>query len=219
MIPTLDEACTILPTLCALASIRAGGCEIILADGGSADGTAEIAASTCDRVVSAPRGRAAQMNAGAALATGDILLFLHADTRLPRDAFAQVTAALTDEAPCWGRFDVRLDSRHPVLCVVAAMINLRSRLTGVATGDQAMFMTRAAFNAAGGFPVIPLMEDVAMSKRLRRMSAPACLREKVLTSARRWETRGILRTILLMWWLRLAYFLGAAPEELHRRYR
>ena len=219
VMPALNEAGGILPTLHALASFRAQGGEIILADGGSVDGTAEISTTSCDFVVSAPSGRAAQMNAGAAVATGDILLFLHADTRLPRDAFALVTAALADEGPCWGRFDVRFDSRRPMLQVVAAMINLRSRLTGVATGDQAMFMTRTAFDAAGGFPAIALMEDVAMSKRLRRMSPPACIREKVLTSARRWETHGIFRTILLMWRLRLAYYLGAAPEDLARRYR
>ena len=219
IIPALNEADGILPALRALASIRAQGGEIILADGGSVDGTAEISTSSCDIVVSAPSGRAAQMNAGAAVATGDILLFLHADTRLPQEAFALVTAALADDGSCWGRFDVRLDSRHPMLRVVAAMINLRSRLTGVATGDQAMFMTRAAFNAAGGFPAIALMEDVAMSKRLRRLSVPACLRDRVVTSARRWETHGIFRTILLMWRLRLAYYLGAAPEELARRYR
>ena len=219
IIPTLNEAGGILPALHALASIRAQGGEIILADGGSVDGTAEISASSCDIVVSAPSGRAAQMNAGAAVATGDVLLFLHADTRLPQEAFALVANALDRGGPCWGRFDVSLDSRRPLLRVVAAMINLRSRVTGVTTGDQAMFMTRAAFNAAGGFPAIALMEDVAMSKRLRRLSAPACLHDRVVTSARRWETHGIFRTILLMWWLRLAYYLGAAPEELARRYR
>lgn len=221
VMPVLDEAPLIDAALRALAPLRAEGVEVVVADGGSRDGTAAIAARSADRVVVGRRGRAAQMNAGAAQATAGVLLFLHADTVLPHDAPAQVAAALAG-AECeavWGRFDVRIAGRPRALGVVAALMNLRSRLTGIATGDQAMFMTRAAFDAVGGFPDQPLMEDVEMSRRLRRLSAPACLRARVVTSGRRWEQRGVWRTIVLMWRLRLLYRLGVAPERLARSYR
>ena len=197
----------------ALAPLRAKGHEVVVADGGSEDGTLELAAPLADRVILAPRGRARQMNAGAAAASGDALLFLHADTRLPPDAGALVSAALRRHA--WGRFDVRIEGAPALLAVIAFFMNLRSRLTGIATGDQAIFVRRAAFR---GFPEIALMEDVAFSKAMKRRSPPACLRDKAVTSGRRWERHGVLRTILLMWRLRLAYFLGAAPDELARRY-
>ncbi len=187
---------------------------MIVADGGSEDGTARLAAGLCDRLVVAPRGRALQMNAGARAAKGDVLVFLHVDTRLPFDADTLVLSSL--ENRIWGRFDVKIDARHPLLKVVACAMNLRSRLTGIATGDQAMFVRRAEFP---GFPEIALMEDVALSKTLKRSGRPACLRATVLTSGRRWESRGVLRTILLMWRLRLLYFLGVRPEVLARRYK
>ena len=180
---------------------------MIVADGGSDDATARLAAPLCDRVVVAPRGRASQMNAGAREARGDILLFLHADTRLPE--------SFVLENHVWGRFDVRIEGRHWLLPVVAWSMNLRSRLTGIATGDQAIFVRRDAFP---GFPELPLMEDVAFSKLMKRRSPPACLREKVTTSGRRWESRGVVRTIVLMWWLRLLFFLGISPDKLARRY-
>jgi rSAM/selenodomain-associated transferase 2 len=180
---------------------------VIVVDGGSDDGTAGLAAGLCDRVMVAPRGRAAQMNAGAREARGDILLFLHADTRLPENFILDRHA--------WGRFDVRIEGRHPFLPVVAWAMNLRSRLTGIATGDQAIFVRREAFP---GFPELPLMEDVAFSKAMKRRSRPACLREKVTTSGRRWESRGVVRTVLLMWQLRLLFFLGISAERLARRY-
>jgi rSAM/selenodomain-associated transferase 2 len=156
------------------------------------------------------------MNAGAAIATGDALLFLHADTRLPADAARCVLEALARRG--WGRFDVRIEGGPPLLAVVAFCMNWRSRLSGIATGDQAIFVRREVFAAAGAFPEIPLMEDVALSARLRRISPPACLGVRAVTSGRRWAQRGVLRTILLMWRLRLAYFLGARPEDLARRY-
>jgi len=209
VVPVLNEASGMRDALQALAPLRARGHEVIVVDGGSSDSTADIAAGLCDRVLSAPRGRAAQMNAGARAANGDMLLFLHADTRLPADF------TIPDSA-VWGRFDVRIDGRHPLLKVVACAMNLRSRLTGIATGDQAMFVRRAVFP---GFPEIPLMEDVALSKVLKQRGRPTCLHEKVTTSGRRWDERGVLRTILLMWRLRLLYFLGARPEDLARRYR
>jgi rSAM/selenodomain-associated transferase 2 len=210
VVPVLDEAARIRDALEALAPLRARGHEVILVDGGSSDGTAEVAAGLCDRVVNASRGRALQMNAGARAATGDMLLFLHADTRLP--AAAEI---LVFGAPIWGRFDVRIEGRHPLLKVVAWAMNLRSRLTGIATGDQAIFVRRAAFP---GFPEIALLEDVAFSAMMKRRARPACLRAKVLTSGRRWESRGVLRTIFLMWRLRLMYFFGARPDDLARLY-
>jgi rSAM/selenodomain-associated transferase 2 len=213
VIPALNEAPAIGATLASLAPLRARGHEVVVADGGSEDATREVAAPFADRVVLAPRGRARQLNAGAAAASGQALLFLHADTRLPPDADTLVSAALARSA--WGRFDVTIEGRSPLLAMVGFFMNWRSRLTGIATGDQAIFVRRAAF---AGFPEIALMEDVAFSKAMKRRSAPACLRAKAVTSGRRWEQHGVLPTVLLMWRLRLAYFLGAAPDELARRY-
>ena len=210
VVPVLDEAAGIRAALEALAPLRSRGHEVILVDGGSSDPTVALAAGLCDRVLSAPRGRAAQMNAGARVATGEVLVFLHADTRLPARADQLIPNSST-----WGRFDVAIEGRHPLLKVVASAMNLRSRLTGIATGDQAIFVRRDAFP---GFPEIALMEDVALSKLLKRRGAPACLRQRVVTSGRRWESRGVLRTIFLMWRLRLLYFLGVSPELLARRY-
>ncbi len=213
IVPVLNEAPGIAAALAALQPMRRRGHEVIVVDGGSSDGTAALAAALADRVIAAPRGRAAQMNAGAAVASGDALLFLHADTRLPDAADQLLGAAL--EQRVWGRFDVRIEGRSPLLVVVAFCMNWRSRLTGIATGDQAIFVRRREFP---GFPQIPLMEDIAFSRQMKRISRPACLRPKALTSGRRWERHGVLRTILLMWRLRLAYWLGAPPEELARRY-
>jgi rSAM/selenodomain-associated transferase 2 len=209
VVPALNEAAGIRAALQALAPLRSRGDEVIVVDGGSTDGTAQLAAGLCDQLLVAPRGRALQMNAGARAASGDVLVFLHADTRLPADF-------PIPEASLWGRFDVRIEGRHPLLKVVAWSMNLRSRLTGIATGDQAMFVRREVFP---GFPEIALMEDIALSRLLKQHGRPACLREKVVTSGRRWESRGVLRTIVLMWSLRLLYFLGASPEYLIRFYK
>ena len=218
IVPALDEAAGIAAALGALAPFRQRGCEVIVVDGGSHDGTADLARPLADRVVSAPRGRAAQMNAGAANAEADVLLFLHADTRLPPQADRCVLDGLAQSRRVWGRFDVTIEGRHPLLSVIAGAMNIRSRLTGIATGDQALFMTRAAFAAARGFPDIALMEDVALSKRLKAQSRPLCLRERVVTSGRRWESRGVISTVALMWRLRLAYYLGAEPAALAKHY-
>lgn len=218
IIPTLNEAAGIDAALAALDPLRARGHEVIVVDGGSTDATAALAEPRADQVIAVDRGRARQMNAGARQSRGETLLFLHADTRLPADADVLVDRALGERGRAWGRFDVRIDGRHPLLGVVARMMNLRSRLTGVATGDQAMFVRRAAFDAVGGFPQIALMEDVALSRALARVSRPACLRERVVTSGRRWEARGVVRTIVLMWWLRVRYLLGASPDSLARIY-
>lgn len=216
IVPVLDEALAIEAALAPLQPLRGGALELIVADGGSRDATRELAAPLADRVLLAQRGRATQMNAGAAAASGEALLFLHADTVLPADALAAIARALVSHE--WGRFDVTIAGSDPLLAVVAPLMNLRSRLTGIATGDQAMFARRATFEAIGGFPPIPLMEDVALSRALRRRSRPACLRSRVLTSGRRWERQGTLRTILRMWRLRLAYALGADPHRLARQY-
>jgi len=213
IVPALDEASGIAATLAALSPLRARGHEVILADGGSTDGTPGLAAPLADKVIAAPRGRARQMNAGAAQASGDALVFLHADTRLPPDADRLVSAALA--ARPWGRFDVRIDGRSRLLGMVAFFMNWRSRLTGIATGDQAIFVRRDAF---AGFPEIALMEDIAFSKAMKRRGAPACLRARAVTSGRRWDAQGAMCTIVHMWRLRLAYALGASPDELARRY-
>lgn len=218
IIPTLDEAAGICATLEPLQSLRAQGHEVIVVDGGSRDGTPRVAAPLADCVLVAPRGRASQMNAGAHAAQGDVLLFLHADTLLPADAARKVVDGLTASGRAWGRFDVRIAGRHRLLGLVARMMNLRSRLTGIATGDHAMFVRRAAFDAAGAFPPMPLMEDIALSRALKRVSRPLCLRARVVTSGRRWEARGAMRMIVLMWWLRLRYALGASTDRLARLY-
>jgi rSAM/selenodomain-associated transferase 2 len=213
VVPVLDEAETIADHLQSLAPLRAEGAEVIVVDGGSADDTLARARPGADRVLTATRGRARQMNAGAEAAGGDVLLFLHADTRLPPAADARIREALAAGARAWGRFDVRISGGR-LLGVVATLMNRRSRLTGIATGDQAIFVTRAAFAAVGGYPDIPLMEDIALSRRLKRLSRPACLKAQVTTSGRRWERNGVARTILTMWRLRLAFFLGADPRAL-----
>src|SRR5262245_40262945 len=218
IIPTLNEEAGIGAALAALAELRSTGTEVIIADGGSQDRTLTIAKPLCDQIAVAPRGRGAQMNAGAARARGDVLLFLHADTRLPPAADRLAGAGLAHSKYAWGRFDVRIVGRHRLLPMVAALMSWRSSLTGIATGDQAMFVRRSVFEAAGGFPDIPLMEDIVLSKRLRRITRPLCLRACVVTSGRRWDERGLLPTILLMWRLRLAFYLGADPKGLARTY-
>lgn len=217
VVPMLDEAATLPALLVHLAGWRARGCEVVLVDGGSRDDSVAMARAAGLRVVVAERGRARQMNAGAQACGGALLLFLHADTRLPEAADAMVRAALAVQA--WGRFDVRIDGRPLMLRVVAALMNLRSRLSGIATGDQAIFMRRDVLEALGGFPDQPLMEDIELSRRLLRVSRPACLRARVRTSGRRWEQRGVWRTIALMWRLRWAYWRGVPAERLAEAYR
>lgn len=221
VMPVLDEAGGIVPVLQALAPLRARGAELVVVDGGSRDATPGLAAPLCDRLLqpgAALRGRARQMNAGAAAARGAVLLFLHADTRLPEAADALMATALARGAG-WGRFDVRIEGRSPLLPLVAALMNLRSRATGIATGDQAIFVRRSLFDQIGGFPDQPLMEDVELSARLRRHARPACLRAKVVTSGRRWDRHGALRTIWLMWTLRWRYWRGTPAELLAQAWR
>lgn len=217
IIPALDEAATIAGTLRSLQPFREDGHEVIVVDGGSRDDTRCVVMALVDRVLDAPRGRARQMNAGAAVATGAVLWFLHADTLAPADAPEQIMGARARGCR-WGRFDVRLTGRAPLLRVVAWMMNRRSCLSGIVTGDQGLFVDRALFEALGGYSDQPLMEDVELSRRLKRRGRPACLPGPLATSARRWERDGVWSTVALMWRLRLAYFLGADPQALQRRY-
>ncbi len=216
IIPTLNEETCIISCLEKLQQLRPA-CEIIIADGGSTDKTVDLAASFADRVISSQQGRALQMNAGANQATGSILIFLHADTVLPENALSMIEKSVDSNRP-WGRFDIRFNGRHLMFSLIACMMNWRSALTGIATGDQVIFVTAEAFNATGRFPEISLMEDIALSKLLNAISPPICLKAKVTSSSRRWEHNGIFQTIVLMWVIRLLYFLGADPEVLAELY-
>ena len=218
IVPVLNEAEGIAAALQGLAPLRAAGAEIVVVDGGSSDATLDCCKGLADLALIAPLGRARQMNFGAARAAGAILLFLHADTRLPADALGLVQRAL-DSGHDWGRFDVAIEGGSWLFPVIARTMNWRSRLSGIATGDQAIFVRRDVFNALGGFADQPLMEDIELSKRLRRRGRPACLRQRVITSGRRWQRHGMWRTILLMWRLRFLYWIGVSAEQLAKAYR
>ena len=218
IVPVLNEAERLAETLMLLAPHRVQGHEVIVVDGGSNDGTVSIAEMHADKVLQADMGRAKQMNRGIEEAQGDILLFLHADTRLPADALANMISAVQD-GYFWGRFNVRLSGKHFLFRIIERMMNMRSCVTGIATGDQAIFASIESLDIIGAYPQIPLMEDILFSKRLRDLGWPACIPQKVITSSRRWEDRGIMRTVLLMWRLRLLFFLGIPPEKLAEQYR
>lgn len=218
IVPMLNEASSLPRLLGQLLPLQVAGHQVLLVDGGSDDGSPQLARQAGLTVIESPRGRARQMNAGAALANNEVLLFLHADTRLPAEADQLVTSALQNSQQVWGRFDVQIDGRPWMLRVVAFMINLRSRLSGIATGDQAMFVRRDVFERLARFADLPLMEDVELSRRLRQVSRPLCLRQRVMTSGRRWETRGVWKTIFLMWRLRYAYWRGVPASELAKAY-
>jgi len=218
IIPALDEAENIGATLDSLQPLRRRGVEIIVADGGSSDDTATLAREHADQVLVSLPGRARQMNAGAAAARGEILCFLHADSRLPEGADGLIVEGLARSRRSWGRFDVAIAGTHPMLRVIAQLMNWRSRLSGIATGDQGLFLTRSLFEAAGRFPDIALMEDIALTRQLRRYGPPLCIAHRLTTSGRRWEKHGLWRMVLLMWRLRLAYWLGADPDRLARQY-
>jgi rSAM/selenodomain-associated transferase 2 len=218
IMPVLNEAAALPTCLQALQPLRRQDCELIVVDGGSTDTTVTIAGPLVDRVLETPTGRAVQMNAGAQAARGDILWFLHGDSLPPPDAAASIRAVLVGSSRHWGRLDVRLSGNRLMLRIVETLMNHRSRLTGIATGDQGIFVRHHAFAQVGGYPTIPLMEDIALSRALKRLGRPVCLRQRLLTSSRRWEQRGIWKTIFLMWRLRLAYFLGTDPARLARIY-
>jgi rSAM/selenodomain-associated transferase 2 len=217
VIPALNEAAHLTDLLCDLESIRRQGHEVILSDGGSSDQTKTLASGRVDRVIEAPRGRASQMNAGAEATNADVIWFVHADTRVPAGAPRELLDACKRGAQ-WGRFDVRLSGEDPRFRIIERMINLRSRLSGIATGDQGIFVNRHTFESVGGFPDQPLMEDIALSRALKRRVRPACLSSKLVTSSRRWEEKGVWHTVFLMWRLRLAYALGRDPATLAREY-
>ena len=216
IIPTLNEAATIGETLRRVRS--SGSCEVIVVDGGSDDGTPELARPQADLVLSAGRGRATQMNVGARAASGQVLLFLHADTVLPPDFPALLENALRNPRVVGGRFDVRLDAEGRLFRIIETLMNLRSRLSRIATGDQAIFVRSRTFLELGGYREAELMEDLELSYRLKRQGELACLRERVVTSARRWQRDGIARTIGLMWLLRFLYFIGVSPSYLKTFY-
>ena len=216
IIPTLNEELIIESALTRLQNLRPA-CEIIIADGGSTDATIDLAASYADQVISSPQGRALQMNAGASHASGDVLIFLHVDTVLPDKALALIEQSLSN-THSWGRFDIRLSGRHLMFRLIALMMNWRSRLTGIATGDQVIFVSKQAFSGVGQYPEISLMEDIALCKALNKISPPVCLGAKVTSSSRRWERNGIFQTIALMWIIRLLYFFGADPDVLAQLY-
>ncbi|MCG8613928.1 MAG: TIGR04283 family arsenosugar biosynthesis glycosyltransferase [Pseudomonadales bacterium] len=219
ILPTLNEEASIVETLAPLQPYRNhnAGLEVILSDGGSQDGTLACAKDGVDHIVRSLPGRARQMNAGAARAQGRILLFLHADTRLPPDFFEQLHLFHTSNR-LWGRFDVQLSHPAAVYRLISRLINLRSRATSIATGDQGIFVQKVIFQEVGGFADIVLMEDVELCRRMRAMQPAYCISSRVITSSRKWEREGVLRTIWLMWRLRWLFFCGADPETLCRRY-
>lgn len=220
IVPVLNEEKNLPDVLRQLQSFRHAGHEVIIVDGGSADNSLMLAheADAADAIIISRAGRALQMNSGASIASGDVFLFLHADTVLPDDA-AQVISALDYRGNFWGHFDIRLSSNKKIFRLIEWFINSRSRLTSIATGDQAIFIERYLFNSTGGFPEIALMEDVAISQLLKKSSKPVCLQQKVITSSRRWQQKGIVATILLMWKLRFYYFIGISPEKLRQLYK
>jgi len=216
IIPTLNEEQNIKSCLLALQHLR-GECEIIIVDGDSGDSTQMIATPLADKVIISPKGRAIQMNNGARQAKGEILIFLHADTYLPKNALQLIQQKISNDQQ-WGRFDIQFIGNHPMYKVIAQMMNWRSRLTGIATGDQVIFVTSQIFELAGRYPEINLMEDIVLCKALKKINTPICLKDKVISSGRRWEHNGLNKTILLMWSIRLRYALGGDPKTLELLY-
>ncbi len=205
-------------TLAPLQPLRSEGHEIILSDGGSKDGTTDLAKPLVDLIVSSPQGRATQMNHGANAASGEVLWFLHADTLVPANAHSNLMANLATGSQVWGRFNIRLSGSRRIFRIIESMMNLRSRISGIATGDQGIFVMARAFHKIGGFDQIPLMEDIALSRKLKQFGRPLCMHDQLTTSSRRWEEQGVFTTIFLMWRLRLAYYLGASPQTLANKY-
>ena len=218
IIPSFNEEDNILNTLNAVQVLRKAGHEMILVDGGSTDRTLDLAQGLVDTIIKSEKGRAKQMNAGAKEAQGDILIFLHADTVLPKNIENVIIESLSYSKCVWGRFNVQLSGKSLAFRIIETLMNKRSCLTSIATGDQAIFIQKNMFYEINGFPEIPLMEDIEISKKLKHYSKAICIKERVITSSRRWEENGILRTVLLMWSIRLAWFFGISAEQLKKRY-
>lgn len=218
IIPVLNEAHGITSALSRLQPLRNKGHEIIVCDGGSHDNTVALATPLADQLIQSKPGRAQQMNAGANKANSKVLLFLHADTRLPKEAMQLIHQGINNNKASWGHFKIKLSGKHPLLRVVETLMNWRSRLSGIATGDQCIFVHRDTFEKIGGYPNLPLMEDIALCKQLKKLTRPHCIQTPAITSSRRWERNGILHTIFLMWRLRTAYFLGIDPQRLAHVY-
>ena len=216
IIPVLNEEQSICATLERLQVFRQQGCEVIVVDAGSVDNTDVIAAALSDQLITSGKGRALQMNLGASHAQHDILWFLHADTLVPENAIDIIETSLTDRG--WGRFNVKLSGAHGMFRIIELMMNIRSCITAIATGDQGIFVKHTLFSRLGGYPEIPLMEDIALSKKLKQVSRPVCIKDNLVTSSRRWEEKGIMKTVLLMWKLRFLYFIGVSADDLARQY-
>ena len=220
IIPVLNEESAIREKLPAMQWIRQAGHELVVVDGGSIDDSFGVAQKYTDTAITSSQGRAAQMNAGASIATGDVLLFLHVDTVLPTNGINNILTYCSNNKGklTWGRFNVHLSGSHFMFRVIETLMNFRSRVSGIATGDQAIFINKDLFEKIGGYKEIPIMEDIEISRRLKKISRPACIQSHVITSSRRWETSGIYRTVFLMWRLRLSYWLGADPMRLAKQY-
>lgn len=218
VIPTLNEATTIQKTLVLLQPLRNRGHEIIISDGGSTDGTIKLAAPLADQIICSAKGRASQMNAGAKKTSGDILWFLHADTLIPENPDTIIFNHLQNSSKVWGRFNIRLSGQHLLFRIIEFMMNTRSCITGIATGDQGIFVKRETFEKQDGYANIALMEDIEFSNRFKKISSPVCIKQKLISSSRRWEQNGIVKTVFLMWQLRLAYYFGTSVNKLARKY-
>lgn len=218
IIPVLNEQDGVVERLSELQSLRNSGCEIVLVDGGSTDKTLALSAPLVDKSLTSESGRAVQMNTGASVAKFDVFLFLHIDTTLPSEANTLIANCAANHKQAWGWFNLGFDNSALLFRVISSSMNMRASLTKVCTGDQTLFVTRDLFEAIGGFPNIQLMEDVAICKKLRKLRRPAIIKSSVCSSARRWESNGVVKTVLFMWWLRLLYFMGAKPANLAKRY-
>ena len=217
IIPVLNEEQSVKALLQQLQIYRQQGHEVIVVDGGSHDETVSISKPLADKVIMSESGRARQMNKGVAESTNEVLWFLHADTSIPENVIETIQESLNEYE--WGRFNIKLSGLHFLFRVVEKMINIRSCLSGIATGDQGIFVKRKTFESIGGYSEIPLMEDVTLSKKLKTTHQPACIKETLTTSSRRWEKNGIIKTILLMWYLRFLYWIGVTPDKLTKLYQ